>query len=373
VALALGPTKSPAADERDLPFYALACEHDPGIVRADRAPFPPAGCRGLNVIQLGLGTTVDGIPSACMTDVSGWCRMRAELGRVMVLSVEPFIFPTGYVPQANPLVVRVSEAGQGIVFVRPEALVEGGGTARMTVHSRFCPEQYDGDDWYNDCHDTPPAYREAITLIGTTLRGAWTDESGNTGFDALPAGTWTIMPARPERTLRTYAFCSRTGESGVPFPIVADSAPLDPATAAVHLTLQAGDDILCDVYTVPAPPPEPTAQITFHMRLCGEIAPPDQIFAACHDNGISDGWIDVFEERSGSLVYQGHLDEDGNITVRVSPGRFSGQTVPGHYVRGEYIYCSQDGKPETGIEEFPTVAAGEAWTCDVYVSTETFR
>lgn len=121
------------------------------------------------------------------------------------------------------------------------------GDSSIEVHSRICPEGYQGSTWFEDCHGNVPDPGLPYTLAdGVTHEGA-TNGNGNVGFADLPAGTYTITGGAPGEFSEYAVYCAvgteaESNQSDIPVTYV---------TGGVQLDLPAATSVICDWYIVP--------------------------------------------------------------------------------------------------------------------------
>lgn len=160
--------------------------------------------------------------------------------------------------------------------------------ATLTIHLRACPAGYEGPDYYGVCHDDPVAGL-LFTLFGSgSIDEAETFTDGNAVFGNLRPGAYEVRGGTPEDVARGAVVCAPAAAPGTRF----QSTRTD--TAALAIDLAAGDDVVCDWYTVPwdrtadatpiAAPGQPDAAettLTVYGALCPEGYPGSDYVAAC--------------------------------------------------------------------------------------------
>ncbi|HVL25660.1 MAG TPA: hypothetical protein VM450_16345 [Thermomicrobiales bacterium] len=166
-------------------------------------------------------------------------------------------------------------------YIVPEDLrgEETGGS--MTVHLAICPQEYTGDQLFNDCHGNGVADQQ-FTLSGpagdltatTTL--PQTPGPGVATFTQLAAGDYTLTGGPPGDFGAVRLYCS-------------DQATNQPTTASIESTIATlsiadNQDVLCDWYYIPenasgiTPTPTPTevpttkAEILVTLFSCPETS-----------------------------------------------------------------------------------------------------
>jgi hypothetical protein len=121
--------------------------------------------------------------------------------------------------------------------------------ATLTIHHRFCPQGYRGQDFYLDCHGN-------VGLVGIAFLASdmahsfdgpeitWTGADGNARFADLHAGDYRISrDAYFDRFVVPLIFCADAANPGVEVYSTVD----DPNWIDLHL--DTGDNVICDWYT----------------------------------------------------------------------------------------------------------------------------
>ncbi|CAN5578345.1 hypothetical protein BH09CHL1_BH09CHL1_28970 [soil metagenome] len=144
--------------------------------------------------------------------------------------------------------VFMSSFGIGVTPAAAQAQSE---RASLTIHSRFCPPNYDMSDVYNDCHGE----------IGT--RGVWfslrsnaseqgvvdfLDADGNITFDNLYMGEHTLSSSLRDSKSREAVYCS-TGDGSNGRWI--DHEPTEYGQGFYDISVVWGEVMTCDWYTIP--------------------------------------------------------------------------------------------------------------------------
>lgn len=121
------------------------------------------------------------------------------------------------------------------------------GDSSIEVHNRICPEGYQGQDFFNDCHDTAPDPGLTFTFSNGETHEGTTNENGNVGFASLPAGTYTITGGVPGEFANIVVYCAvgTEAESNQQQVNVTD------VTGGIQLDLPADTNIICDWYNIP--------------------------------------------------------------------------------------------------------------------------
>lgn len=143
------------------------------------------------------------------------------------------------------------------------------GDSSIEVHNRICPQGYQGQNYFEDCHDNPPDPGLSFTFTNGVTREGTTDASGNIGFANLPAGTYTITGGAPGAYTEYYVYCA-VGTEADPNQ---EQIPVEYVTGGVQFYLPADTNVICDWYTIPlaqdgAPTPTPAGQAdTFDLPI----------------------------------------------------------------------------------------------------------
>ena len=133
--------------------------------------------------------------------------------------------------------------------------------ASLTVHLAACPQEYDGSDYYNDCHGTGIADQEFFLSGPEIDLSAMTTVPREPGpgiaqFTSLPAGDYELAGGPPGDFGTVELFCS----------VQPGGETLDTSVESTRafLTLGEGVDVVCDWYYIPddaqGETPTPTAE-----------------------------------------------------------------------------------------------------------------
>jgi hypothetical protein len=118
------------------------------------------------------------------------------------------------------------------------------GTGTITIHSRLCPAGQPTTDIFTDCHSHLPTIATSYSLDGGAAQPV--GASGNLSFTGLAAGAHEIaqVDGVPLDFAHLRVFCSNnTTKSAV--------TELAVAVNKFSVSAVAGDEIICDVYTIP--------------------------------------------------------------------------------------------------------------------------
>lgn len=212
------------------------------------------------------------------------------------------------------------------------------GTATLTIHSRFCPPGYDGTDIFETCHDNVGIRGVQYTVSGIDGGANIPDETGNLVFTDLRSYDYRISTSLPSDLNRAYVYCSNSdGSNGRQISTTVD----DYYGEFIELSLVAGDDVLCDWYTIPNEDYNSTrANITIHNRFC----PPDY---ADFGNEWQDclpnvGFSDVVSYSIDGPTPRGDQIHSGNVSFSwIEPGTYEIQIDTSYNYRIEAsAYCS---------------------------------
>lgn len=169
------------------------------------------------------------------------------------------------------------------VVASPAASAQSGDSS-IEVHNRICPQDYQGQNFFEDCHANAPDPGLPFTFTDGVTREGTTNENGNIGFANLPAGTYTITGGAPGEFTNYYVYCA----VGTEAESNQEQIPVQYVTGGIQLDLPAGTNVICDWYTIPlgqngAPAPTATAEtdtfdLPIYKLLCEEA--PDTTAAS---------------------------------------------------------------------------------------------
>lgn len=156
-------------------------------------------------------------------------------------------FPFTYSEIVNQILLDLTPANDIRCDIYLPAEEPGSATAQLTIHNRVCPVAYAGSDYFATCHAIP-APGQVFFLENTTARQGTTDAAGDVTFTDLAPDAYVVFGGPPgDFIAHTAIYCARTVTPGTPFPFAQEDGE-----ARFTLTLAAGDDVVCDVYSVPA-------------------------------------------------------------------------------------------------------------------------
>jgi hypothetical protein len=117
-------------------------------------------------------------------------------------------------------------------------------TGTITIHSRLCPAGQPTSDIFTDCHSHLPTIATSYSIDGGTAQTVGAD--GNTAFTDVAASAHEIaqVDGVPLDFAHLRVFCSDETAGGA-----ATEATVDVNTFSVDAV--AGDNVVCDVYTIP--------------------------------------------------------------------------------------------------------------------------
>ena len=124
------------------------------------------------------------------------------------------------------------------------------GDSSITVHNRICPVEYEGNNYFGDCHGTVPDPGLPFTFVNEDTGEALNDVTnaeGNVGFANLSEGTWTITGGAPGEFAERVVYCAvGTAETS-------DQSPVDfqYVQGGIQFFLPADTNVICDWYEVP--------------------------------------------------------------------------------------------------------------------------
>lgn len=186
-----------------------------------------------------------------------------------------------------PLAIRPSHIAGGLALIlamlaallsTPGATAQTGDSS-IEVHNRLCPTEYEGENWFEDCHSNVPDPGLPFTFSNDVTREGTTNEDGNVGFANLPAGTYTITGGVPGEFADHVVYCA----IGTEAESNQDQIPVEYVTGGVQLDLPANTNVICDWYEIPydlqGQTPTATAQpemfdLPIYKLLC-DSAPAD--------------------------------------------------------------------------------------------------
>jgi hypothetical protein len=153
--------------------------------------------------------------------------------------------------------------------------------ATLTLHSRFCPPGYAGNQIFDDCHGNPGIQGVQFGISGPRNASGTPGPSGNLTFSELPSGAYTVRNTLPADLQRPAVYCS-TGDGSEATRLEVDTAGPEPS---VRIELAPGEALICDWYTIPEADYNHTrANLTVHNRFCPVGYQGENEFADCHDN-----------------------------------------------------------------------------------------
>jgi hypothetical protein len=246
----------------------------------------------------------------------------------------------------------------------PQAVAAQDGNASLTIHSRFCPPGYEGNQVFEECHGDIGMLAVEFTLQGQGYQTGFPDTDGNIAFSGLLGGTYQLSNSLPADLQRPYVYCSSTdGVSGQQISTILN----DQQGYVATIQVDPGENIICDWYTIPYTDLNATrANITIHNRWCPVGYDGSDEFADCHDNiGIS--YVNF------TLNGHGELIQDGNIVFSwLEPGVY---TIDDDIGLDAHVVCSTIGSEGTPfLEEWVvkddnlsfSIDPGDDVVCDWY-------
>src|SRR6478736_7286581 len=246
----------------------------------------------------------------------------------------------------------------------PPAVAAQDGSASLTIHSRFCPPGYEGNQVFEACHRDIGILAVEFTLQGQGQQAGFPDTDGNIAFSGLVGGTYQLSNSLSADLQHPYVYCSATdGVSGQQISTILNDQQGYVATIQVN----PGASIICDWYTIPNTDLNATrANITIHNRWCPVGYDGSDEFADCHDNiGIS--YVDF------TLNGRGELIQDGNVVFSwLEPGVY---TIDDDIGLDAHVVCSTIGSDGTPfLEEWVvkddslsfSIDPGDDVVCDWY-------
>jgi hypothetical protein len=146
-----------------------------------------------------------------------------------------------------------------------EVVAQQEGTATLTIHSRFCPVNYEMSDMYNTCRGTVGDRGVEFYLSEISARSSIPAEDGNITFTGLFAGLHRLQNTFPSELHQVYVYCSSDITPGY----LVDVADGSYGNYLADIVLSDGENMICDWYTIPnADFDSQRASITLHLRIC---------------------------------------------------------------------------------------------------------
>jgi hypothetical protein len=162
--------------------------------------------------------------------------------------------------------VLLTSFGLGIT---PRAAQAQSPRASLTIHSRFCPPDYDMSDIYNDCHDnvgTRGISFSVFSYVADISFVNFPDADGNITIDNLHSGKYVLTSSHREERLKQLVYCSSGDGSNGQW---IDHHPTEYGWGAYDVTLDAGEAMTCDWYRIPSGDDlETHASISIRDRFC---------------------------------------------------------------------------------------------------------
>jgi hypothetical protein len=256
------------------------------------------------------------------------------------------------------------------VYTIPENASGLPATAKITLHSRVCPAGQPTTDIFKDCHGHAPTQLTSYSVDGGPARQV--RSNGNVSFTDLNAGARTF--AQEEGVPLDFAylrvFCSDQTTRGAVEEMAVD-------VNTFRVTAVAGDEIVCDVYTIPenASGLPITGTITLHSRVCPAGQPTTDIFTDCHSHLPSQTTTYSLDGADAQAVgANGNLAFTDLATGKHTITQQEGVPLDFAYLR---VFCS-DTTVGTAAKEVTvnsnrftvTAVAGDEVICDVYTIPE---
>lgn len=160
---------------------------------------------------------------------------------------------------------RLSRITALVVFAAGFLLLAAGSanaqetTGTITIHSRICLNGEPTSDIFTECHDSLPTQTTSYSIDGGTAQVV--DASGNLSFTDLAAGPYEIaqVDGVPLDFAHLRVFCSDVTAGG-------EVEEIAVSVQKFTVNAVAGDEVVCDVYTIPENAsgltPTPTATTT---------------------------------------------------------------------------------------------------------------
>lgn len=160
---------------------------------------------------------------------------------------------------------RLSRITALVVFAAGFLLLAAGSASgqetngTITIHSRICLNGEPTSDIFTECHDNLPTQTTSYSIDGGAEQVV--DASGNLSFTGLAAGPYEIAQVEgvPLDFAHLRVFCSDVTAGG-------EVEEISVSVQKFTVYAVAGDEIVCDVYTIPENlsglTPTPTATTT---------------------------------------------------------------------------------------------------------------
>jgi hypothetical protein len=211
----------------------------------------------------------------------------------------------------------------------PEDLSGAGAPSSVTIHKSKCPDGYNGNNYFDDCHENglPGIGFNATGPDGYAKTGT-TDNEGHLTFGNLQSGTYTFNEKNPtDFVLSVYAvYCSI--EDG-------DTIDVDYTdNLGASIDVPEGVSVICDWYNVPEAP-GPTGSITVHTFLCSGQEDNDYNWEVdCTNYGDGAGY-DLLTA-AGEKVASGTTNVDGILLFySLSDGGWGLKETTGNWCHAE--------------------------------------
>jgi hypothetical protein len=221
--------------------------------------------------------------------------------------------------------------------------------ATLTLHSRFCPPGYTGNELFDDCHGDPGIQGVQFGIRGPRNASGTPDQTGNLSFSDLPAGSYTVRTTLPADLQRPAVYCS-TGDGAEATRLDVDNSGPEPT---VQINLTPREALICDWYTIPEADYNRTrANLTLHNRFCPIGYQGDDEFTDCHDD-IGIAYISY--GLSGPESRNALLDVGDATFSWLAPGRYAlrtDSTLPA------LVVCSDFNDVETVLFEQRVTGGG---------------
>ena len=89
----------------------------------------------------------------------------------------------------------------------PRTVAAQDGGASLTIHSRFCPPGYEGNQVFEACHGDIGILAVEFTLQGQGYQNGFPDTDGNIAFSGLVGGTYQLSNSLPADLQHPYFYC----------------------------------------------------------------------------------------------------------------------------------------------------------------------
>lgn len=224
------------------------------------------------------------------------------------------------------------------------------GLASITIYSSLCPPDYQEENYYDDCYDTPAG--EGIVFTLTNLEDpsdTFTGTSGPSGFAAIEGidhdGFFQLSFDVPFAISSAPGNCS---EDGNPFEVGSE----------YQMNLTTDNDIRCDIFISPAgdnnpDPPTGDGSVTIYLTSCPVGYGGSDVYADCYDNPVADVTFSATPQTEGLPVFEtgqgptATTNANGVAVLELAETEFGwgiANDIPGDFLDFHFISCTLGGQ-----------------------------